>query len=61
MIGDLYVDCDTLITQPLYEIDSFPYTIAAVLMADGPFKCNPMREFFLLQNKHLNLSSRQNI
>lgn len=55
VIGDfLYVDCDTLITQPLYEIDSFPYTIAAVLDGHCPFKCNPMREFFLLQNKHLN-------
>lgn len=53
--GDfLYIDCDTLITQPLYEIDSFPYTIAAVLDGHCLFKCNPMREFFLSQNKHLN-------
>lgn len=53
--GDfLYIDCDTLITQPLYDIDNFPYTIAAVLDGHCPFKCNPMREFFLLQNKHLN-------
>lgn len=55
VIGNfLYIDCDTLITQPLYEIDSFPYTIAAVFDGHCPFKYNPMREFFLLQNKHLN-------
>ncbi len=53
--GDfLYIDCDTLITQSLYDIDNLSYSIAAVLDGHCSFKSHPMREFFLQQNMHLN-------
>lgn len=53
--GDfLYIDCDTLITQPLYDIDNLYCSIAAVLDGHCSFKNHPMRDFFLSQNKHLN-------
>lgn len=52
--GDfLYIDCDTLITQPLYDIDNLSYNIAAVLDGHCLFKNHPMRDFFLKQNMHL--------
>ena len=52
--GDfLYIDCDTLITQQLSDIDNLTYPIAAVLDGHCLFKSHPMREFFLKQNKHL--------
>ena len=52
--GDfLYIDCDTLITQQLCDIDNLSYPIAAVLDGHCLFKSHPMREFFLKQNKHL--------
>ena len=54
IIGDfLYIDCDTLITQKLSDIDNLTYPIAAVLEGHCLFKSHPMREFFLKQNKHL--------
>lgn len=53
--GDfLYIDCDTLITQPLYDIDNLSCSIAAVLDGHCLFKSHPMREFFLKQNMYLN-------
>lgn len=52
--GDfLYIDCDTLITQQLSDIDNLTCPIAAVLEGHCLFKSHPMREFFLKQNKHL--------
>ena len=54
IIGDfLYIDCDTLITQQLSDIDNLTCPIAAVLEGHCLFKSHPMREFFLKQNKHL--------
>ena len=52
--GDfLYIDCDTLITQQLCDIDNLSYPIAAVLDGHCLFKSHPMREFFLKQNRRL--------
>ena len=53
--GDfLYIDCDTLITHSLGEIDNFSFSLAAVLDGHCIFKKHPMFDFFVKQNKHLN-------
>ena len=52
--GDfLYIDCDTLITYSLDEIDNFSFSLAAVLDGHCIFKKHPMFDFFVKQNKHL--------
>jgi hypothetical protein len=55
--GDfLYIDCDTLITQPIDSIDEIDASVAAVLDGHCLFKNHPMKEYFLSQNKILNYS-----
>lgn len=52
--GDyLYVDCDTLITGDLSDIDATPSSIAAVLDGHTLIPHHPMRDYFAKQNKHL--------
>lgn len=52
--GDfLYIDCDTLITSDLSEIDNCQYSIAAVLDGHQLLKSHPMRSYFANQNDHL--------
>ena len=43
--GDfLYIDTDTIIAQPLYEIDDVPYSVAATRDSHCAFSENPYRE-----------------
>lgn len=49
----LYVDCDTIITQDLSEIDECPHSIAAVLDGHSKLKGHPTWSFFEKQNAHL--------
>ena len=46
--GDfLYIDCDTLITHSLDDIDNFSFSLAAVLDGHCIFKKHPMFDFFV--------------
>lgn len=52
--GDyLYIDCDTIITGDLSDIDTISYSLAAVLDGHTLLPYHPMREYFAKQNIHL--------
>lgn len=52
--GDfLFVDCDTIICKPLYEIDNFDFDIAACIDTHSEFKNNPYRNMCLRHGKLL--------
>lgn len=52
--GDfLFIDCDTVICKPLYEIDNFDFDIAACIDTHSEFKHNPYRNMCLRHGKLL--------
>lgn len=52
--GDfLFIDCDTIICKPLYEIDDFVFDIAACVDTHSEFKNNPYRRMCMRHGKLL--------
>lgn len=52
--GDfLFVDCDTIICKPLYEIDNFNFDIAACEDTHSEFQKNPYKRMCLRHGKRL--------
>jgi len=53
--GDfLYIDCDTLVTSQLYEIEMCKYDIAGVLDGHVTVKKHPVSDIFKMQSKVFN-------
>lgn len=54
--GDfLFIDCDTIIVRPLYEIDNLPYVLAACKDAHSNFSSNPYRGMCINHCKKLGI------
>lgn len=55
--GDfLYIDSDTIIVEPLYEVDDFDMKLGAVMNCHVPFTINPFREWHERQARQLGWS-----
>lgn len=58
--GDfLFVDCDTVIVRPLYEIDNFPNVLAACRDSHSAFSENPYRSMCINHCKKLGFDVSQ--
>lgn len=55
--GDfLFIDCDTIIAKPLYEIDNCEYEMAACWDSHSLFKNNPYRNLCITDCKKINFN-----
>ena len=59
--GDLlYIDCDTIIARPLYDIDNFDCELGSVLNCHVPFNLNPFRNWHEQQAQKIGFQSVYN-